>query len=294
MLRITLMLRHSASAVIRRVDAAIDRARARALASLTRAVDRRYEDAPLCSEPVGSRQDYLKRWKAAMEETHPSVDAFERACAAAVDPEWFHQLALVTQVSIKASPTCYQHGRLLYASLRRYIRDRPGETFTIVETGTARGFSALCLARALSDAGASGRVATFDVLPHEVPIYWNCIRDERGPCTRAELLGDYAALVERSIVFHRGDTREMLQRVVFPRVHFAFLDSVHTYEHVMNEFAAIRDRQQRGDVLFFDDVTPAFYPGVVKAAEEICRDHGYSPTAVDVSERRRYLVAEKQ
>jgi cephalosporin hydroxylase len=200
----------------------------------------------------------------------------------------------LTQVTIKGSANCYQHGRVLYSSLTRYARERCGQHLNVIETGTARGFSALCLAKALSDCGATGKIITFDLLPHDERIYWNCIRDVAGPCTRMELLQDYRALIERYLVFHRGDTRRALRRMAFPRVHFAFFDSVHTYDHVMAEFASVRGRQHPGDVVVFDDYTQDAFPGVVKAADEICVTEGYQPTRIAASANRRYLVAVKR
>lgn len=255
---------------------------------------RRYSGSPLCEAPLAPPAEYHRLWQEARSRTYPVIDRYEETCGAAIEPAWFHQLALLTQVPIKRSEICYQHGRLLYAILTRYIRTRLRHHLTVVETGTARGFSALCLAKAMDDAGATGKIVSFDVLPHDVKILWNCVRDADGPRTRADLLRDYAALIERYLMFHRGDTKQEMAKMSIPRVHFAFLDSVHTYTHVMAEFASIRDRQTTGDILFFDDYTPDAYPGVVKAADEICRDHGYSRNVVTATRRRQYLVAERQ
>ena len=261
----------------------------RRLARVLRGSD---SSAPLCASPLGSREDYLRLWEEVRSKTYPVIDAYEREQGAAIDREWLDDLALRTQVVIKRSDLCYQHGRVLYAALRRYMRDRRHEHLNIVETGTARGFSTLCMARALSDAGASGKIVSFDVLPHEDVMYWNCYHDAEGPRTRADLLSDYAKLIERYIVFHQGDTRR-LRDTVFPRVHFAFLDSVHTYDHVMAEYAAIQGRQREGDMLVFDDYSAA-YPGVTRAADEICQAHAYASTCIEAGPSRRYLVAEKQ
>jgi hypothetical protein len=95
-------------------------------------------------------------------------------------------------------------------------------------------------------------------------------------------------------VFHCGDTRTALRRVSFPRVHFAFFDSVHTYDHVMAEFGALGGRQRRGDILLFDDYSSPAYPGVVAAADDICNLHGYAPTVIHAGPQRGYLIAEKQ
>ena len=255
---------------------------------------RRHASAPLCRAPLASEAEFVRRWNSAREETYPEIDDYERACRAAIDPEWFHRLGLITQVTIKRSATCYAHGRLLYSALVRYTRERCRDDVNVVETGTARGFSALCMAKALADAGASGKIVTFDVLPHDTPIYWNSVVDATGPRSRAALLADYADLIDRHVLFHRGDTRLELRKMAFPRVHFAFLDSVHTYDHVMAEFASIRGRQRPGDVLFFDDYNADAYPGVVRAADEICRSHAYAATTVSATRNRRYLIAEKQ
>jgi hypothetical protein len=249
---------------------------------------------PIASGPLGSADQYLALWEGAKAEQNPAVDDYERSLDAAVDRQWLDDLALLTQVSIKKAGVCYYHGRLLYATLYRYAAEHPAEQLTIVETGTARGFGTLCLARALADANAAGKIFTFDVLPHEIPIFWNSISDARGPTTRAELLVPYASLLERFAVFSRGSTRVTLAQLTLPRVHFAFLDSVHTYDHVMAEFGAIRGRQRHGDVLFFDDYTPAAYPGVVKAADEICATEGYDRTVIAGGPRRAYLIARKR
>jgi predicted O-methyltransferase YrrM len=196
-------------------------------------------------------------------------------------------------VTIKSSDLCYQHGRLLYSTVAQYVRDHRDEHLTIVETGTARGFSALCMAKALSDADACGTIVSFDVLPHDASILWNCVLDADGPRTREELLRDYADLVERYLIFQRGDTTRELARTYFPRVHLAFLDSSHTYEHVLAEFSSFRSRQKPGDVLFFDDYTEDVFPGVVRAATRICREFGYNGVVVEAGPRRKYLVATK-
>jgi predicted O-methyltransferase YrrM len=276
--------------ISRLVDRGLDRLRT----SLEERASRRYADAPFGRSPKASPSEYLRLWTEAKGRPYPAVDSYEAACDAAIDGSWFHELALLTQVPVKQSEICYQHGRLLYATLVQYVRRRVRDQLTIVETGTARGFSALCMAKALEDSGATGKIVTFDVLPHDVRMLWNCIRDAEGPRSRAELLRDYAPLLERYVIFQCGDTRRQLAAISFPRVHVAFLDSVHTYDHVMAEFASIRDRQAPGDVVFFDDYTPDAYPGVVQAADEICRTHGYSRNVVTASPRRRYLIAEKR
>lgn len=271
----------------------LDRLARRILPTLDRIAYQPFFRDPLAAAPQASREEYLRLWNEARTKGSAAIDAYESESGAAIDREWLDRLALLTQIVIKRSELTYQHGRLLYATVSALARRH--DTLNIIETGTARGFSALCMAKALSDAGKAGKILTFDILPHDVPMYWNCIADhERGRLSRRQLLADYAPLLERYVVFHQGDTRLELPKVSVPRVHLAFLDGVHTYEYVTAEVESFRDKQQPGGVIFFDDYTPGHFDGVVKATDEVCARHGYEKRIVHAGDDRAYVIATKR
>ncbi len=255
---------------------------------------RKFYNFPLGNSPRSSSGKYLEIWNKAKCKEYPIIDQFEDKSGYCIDDNWFHELALLTQIVIKKSDICYQHGRLLYSVLSAYISKKNFDNFTIFETGTARGFSSLCMAKALKDLQQHGKILTFDILPHDSKMYWNCIADEKGPMTRSKLLHNYSSLIEEFIVFIQGDSKLQLKKVVTPRIHLAFLDGAHTYEYVQNEFNLIKEKQKKGDVIFFDDYSPHFFPGIVKAVDEICKTHNYSKEIIILSEQRGYAIAKKK
>jgi predicted O-methyltransferase YrrM len=258
-------------------------------------IDRTDSRNPLVSKPVATEQTYRELAKTAAARVYPEIDEFEVANAFAISPAWLHDLALHTQVVVKKSPLCYAHGRILYSTLSRYLSENPlFSKINILETGTARGFSSLCMARALFDMGRHGSIMTFDTLPHRVPIYWNCVDDVNGKRSREALLAPWADLVHEYLVFLQGDTRMMLRRVNLGRVHFAFLDGAHTRADVIFEFRQVAGRQRPGDIVVFDDYTPSQYPGLVKAVDEICNSYNYAPKKISAHSGRGYVVAVKQ
>ena len=253
----------------------------------------RWYRSPLAKKPRATEAEYLKRANKAKLVRYPIIDNYENECAYSIDLNWMHKLALHTQVVMKKSNLNYQHGRLLYSSLSSYIHKASAPFVNIVESGTARGFSSLCMAKALNDNNAFGKIITFDVLPHHHKMYWNCIDDLEGKKTRSELLKNYHSLTQKYIVFHQGNSATELPKLQMERINFAFLDATHDYFHLMKEFKNIGPRQLQGDIIFFDDYTPKLFPGAVKAVDEICVKHKYSKEIITISDSRAYVIAEK-
>lgn len=257
---------------------------------------RRWRDNPLTAAPIASPADYTRLWEETRNRAWPDIDALEQSLGHSLDKQWMDDLALKTQICIKDSELCYQHGRVLYAVLADLLTKRRDTNLplSILETGTARGFSALCMARALSDHQNNGRILTYDLLPHRKPIYWNVIDDHDGKKSREELLAPWKDLMRQHIVFVEGDTRITLDSVHLDHIDFAFLDGGHTYEHVTWEFDLVQQRQQQGDVIVFDDYTPGSFDGLVKAVDDGCIRFGYDKQVVTAHQNRGYVIATRQ
>ncbi len=238
-------------------------------------LDARWNKDPLGNAPSGTQEEFRALAKEAAARVFPEIDALEDETGFAIDRPWLDDLAAHTQIVRKKSTLGYAHGRLLYSLLRRYVARENPRYVSILETGTARGFSALCMARALDDAGVAGHIVTIDRLPHLTPIYWNCIDDLEGRKTRRELLSPWGRLLDR-IIFVQGDTLDQIGKIGMNRVNFAYLDAQHLEADVRHEFAAVAQMQEHGDMAVFDDVTPEQFPGVVAAVEAIARRPDYA------------------
>jgi len=252
-----------------------------------------FHDYPFGREPLATRNEYRAIWEQVKCQSYPVIDEYEKKLRFYIDDEWFHELALHTQVVIKESEICYQHGRLLYATLSDYVCQNGFTSINILETGTARGFSALCMARALKDQNQEGKILTIDPLPHNVGMYWNCIDDNDGERSRAQLLSNYSNLISSYIWFLEGKSEDILSRLELSRIHFAFLDGGHNYEDVKFEVSYVLPRQKKGDIIFFDDYQESYFPGIVKAVKELESEGAYSIKTLSVNNQRGYAIAVK-
>jgi len=253
-----------------------------------------FHSFPFGKKPWADSQTYLSIWKEEKKNNYPIINDVESKLGLSISKDWFHDLALHTQVVIKKSKICYQHGRLLYVKLSDYCMKKKYDTINILETGTARGFSALCMAYALSERKVSGKIISIDPLPHNVPMYWNCIDDLQGVKTRKQLLENYSDLIEKYILFFEGKSKHILRTIESTRINFAFLDGAHEYEDVKYEINYVSKRQKSGDIIFFDDYQKKYFPGIVKAVQELQTDGHYTVETIIANDQRGYAIAEKK
>ena len=77
------------------------------------------------------------------------------------------------------------------------------------------------------------------------------------------------------------------------RINFAFLDGSHDYDDVKFEFDFIKQKQIKGDIIFFDDVTEGHFNGVVKLINEITHQKSYEIEKIMSTKFRGYAIAKK-
>ena len=189
------------------------------------------------------------------------------------DEDFVREIAFNLHNVLKNKKNSFIHGFLLNSYLRRYVKEvyldsEDSGTLNILDIGTARGFSSLCLANVLDDFKINGKIFTFDVIPNRESFFWNAPSDvQKGKLSRKELLNKWKNLVENYIVFFSTATFNSLRVVDIPRIDFAFIDGSHNFEDVIYEIKYILQRLNEKSILIFDDYDADLFPGVVKACD---------------------------
>jgi hypothetical protein len=227
---------------------------------------------------------------------YPVIDAIEDRFGWALGVNRLESAARVLACPVKKSPPNWQHGRVLYAITRQFVEalwnwkpdpadphrgPRGIDSFMCLDIGTAKGFSALCMTWALSDAGAPGSVVSVDVLDPSERVSRNTVAEVDGLKTLGEILAPWPEA--QAITFVKSTGQKWLQEHP-DEVHVAFVDGKHSYEAVSWEGALLAERQQSGDLAMFDDVQ---MDGVAKAVKEL---RAYNIEYVDVLPNRRYAI----
>ena len=161
-----------------------------------------------------------------------------------------------------------EHGRLLYGLVRRLERQSSG---VILDIGTARGFSAMTMARASLDGELGQRICSVDVIGHDQPTDWHSRRkhDPADPLagravSRAEIWRHYPdeAACIRAL---QDASRDVLEHWTFGPVGLAFIDGEHTYRAVRDDLRSLERLMAPGGVIVLDDIHPGVVAGRIRS-----------------------------
>lgn len=249
-----------------------------------------WDDCPFNSIDQADLKKIYKKFEIAKSNVSSELMDYCYNCVTEIPKEFILELALRTQASKKTSDLNFDHGFLIYALVQKLASKN--EKLFLLETGTARGFSSIIMSKAIDDAGSFGTIMTFDILPHDKKMFWNCPSDIQGVVSRRELLIEYSDLTDK-IIFQQSNTRVSLERTQVNRINFAFLDGAHALNDVLREGKFVAARQTRGDLILFDDFNETLFPGVVEGVKIICAEFNYKLTVIGGKNDRFYAISEK-
>ena len=164
----------------------------------------------------------------------------------------------------------YERGILLYSLIAKY------KPKNVLEIGTAEGYSALCMAWAMTDYDINGRIFTIDPKPFDVPIKREITLEENPKhesimLSTKELWNKFANKEWiKKIEVLTGFSGEILQKKTkeFPKMNMGFIDGHHTYEAVIHDFYAFLQTASENFSLLFDDYSYHVDVNVSKAINE--------------------------
>jgi predicted O-methyltransferase YrrM len=185
--------------------------------------------------------------------------------------ELFLQLSKTIPINPKRSEVFhinFERGMLLYALIAKF------QPKTILEIGTAEGYSTLCMAWAMSDFNINGKIFTIDPKSHHKIIERRIKINENDEPVKmslstADLWKKFAQpeWIEKIEVL-TGYSGDILRTKNFPKIDFCYIDGSHVYEAVKQDFFYILKLVSEKFNILFDDYVPNRNDGVTKIIDE--------------------------
>jgi predicted O-methyltransferase YrrM len=202
-------------------------------------------------KPTATRETFDRVFREEWGKRYKLIDDLETVVGYHLSEARLLDAARVLACPVKRNPPNWQHGRVLYALARHYLAE-PCDQVRILDIGTAKGFSALCLAWAIHDSGLRGTVVSCDVIDPAARVRRNTVAEVDGLRTLAETVRPWRDDLE-IVSFVRATGVEVLEANP-ERINFAFVDGKHSGHEVIKEGRLLAKRQQAGDLAVFDDV----------------------------------------
>lgn len=191
------------------------------------------------------------------------------------DKDIMDYIGFKLQVCVKQSKPMYLHGYVLSSALHHYLSHTENDSLTILETGTARGFSSIIMGSVLQHFDKNGTIYTID----HVNRFDNCYKSaELGrEISFRECVEEWGDIVDRYIRPLNGNSYNILKDydTKLERIHFAFLDGSHFYNDLTFELQYVENKQKAGDIIVCDDYTHSQFPEICKAIDEFLTKNKY-------------------
>lgn len=166
--------------------------------------------------------------------------------------DWYQRATMILRGGVSG-----EHGLLLYKLIRQSFNcvDTP----IVLDVGTARGFSAIIMARAISDMNLHGEIYTIDVLKHDELLDWHADKQRPDeplasiPTSRFRIWDRWYPDEASKISVITGKSYKVLNDWKHGPIDFAFLDGSHTYETVKQELELLDRLMSQTGVLILDD-----------------------------------------
>jgi len=183
--------------------------------------------------------------------------------------ELTHIFTISPQLNFPKQIPNYERGILLYSLIAKY------KPKNVLEIGTAEGYSALCMAWAMTDYNINGKIFTIDPKPFDVPVERNVTWEDNPKhdtvmLSRRELWNKFADKEWiKKIEVLTGFSGEVLQKnTKLPKMDMGFIDGSHVYEAVVHDFYAFLEIASESFYLLLDDYVPNENDGVTKTIDE--------------------------
>lgn len=244
-------------------------------------------------------EDFDRVWQLeySNRDRYTTVDAFERSQGFAIDLGRLENIAKTLACPVKVNPPNWQHGRIIYAIARRLQQERAGLDGIFLDIGTAKGFSAVCMAIARRDSGLTRAIVSIDKVDPLERVYRNSRLE--AIAERPLTVYEFTEWIQPGpIAFMGGGSeiyfRQALTRRDSPRIMFAFVDGKHDFEVVRNEGHWLANFQVAGDVILFDDVQIKPVAEAVEVFGELHSQYHIEYLDLNPVANRRYALATRK
>ena len=185
----------------------------------------------------------------------------------------------------------FNFGALLHYILKNYLEEKK-ENITILEVGTARGFSSLCMSLALKDYKYQSKILSLDVISNDTKFFQKTFFGNKK-VSRKDILGHLDNELVDKIIFLQGDSLSDLKKLFINNINFCYLDGEHNRKYLENEINYVKNFQKSGDIIVLDDYDQKIFPEVFDTVNDFIKNEPYKMVFSELNNVHKIAVLKK-
>ena len=203
----------------------------------------------------------------------------------------FKRISIYTGFTLPEPGGDFNFGALLHYILKNYLKEKR-EEINILEIGTARGFSSLCMSLALNDYEYPSKIITFDVISNDSKIFQKTFLSNEK-VSRKQILDKLPENLIKKIIFFQGDSLSDLKKIFIKNINFCYLDGEHNRKYLENELNFVKIFQKVGDIIVLDDYDQNKFPEVYDTVNDFVKNECYEIILTDLNHIHKIAVLKK-
>ena len=112
--------------------------------------------------------------------------------------------------------------------------------FEILEIGTARGYTAMCMSEAINDNNDNSKIFSLDIISNKEKFFQRTFLGNYK-VSRSEILKNFSHNLLKNITLIQSDTFSDLKKITFHNLKFAFIDGEHNFKYLIKELEFVRN-----------------------------------------------------
>ncbi len=210
-----------------------------------------------------------------------------------IEKEKFKNIAITSSIDLPASNdrSNFNHGIILHNLLDNFIKNN-NRNFEILEIGTSRGYTSLCMSQALLDNKDSSKIISLDVIHNNKKFFQKTYLGNKK-VSRLEILENISFELLKNINFIQADSYTDLKKIIFHNLRFAYIDGEHTFKYLIKELKYCNESLLKGGMIVVDDYNEKDFSDVVKCVHFFSDKYNYNLEIIKYGYDSNFAVLNK-
>ena len=211
-----------------------------------------------------------------------------------INIEDFKKKAIISCIDLPAANdrSNFNHGIILCKLLDDYIKNN-NKNFEILEVGSARGYTSLCMSQAIINNQDKSKIFSLDVIGNNNKFFQKTYIGNKK-VSRSDILKNFSHELLKNIIFIQADTYSDLEKITFHNLKFAFIDGEHNFKYLSKELEFCNKFLLKDGLIIVDDYNEREFHEVIKCVNFFAKNCNYDLKIIKYGKNSNFAVLKRK